>query len=181
MPDENHPTRSLLLDTGLALAETGTLAAMSVDHVVRAAGVSKGTFYVHFKDRMSYLAALHRRFYETVGERIRTATASLAPGGERLRRASEVYLDECLRARGVRAMLLEVRSEPVIASQIRENIALFGALAAEDLRALRVPEPTSAARLYVAMVHEPALAELERGRLDSKARRALWHLGQLEA
>src|SRR5262245_49961506 len=121
MADDTHPTRIALLDAGLALAETASLAATSVDQVVRAAGVSKGTFYVHFTDRSEYLAALHRRFYAGVNAQISEAIAAHSPGAERLRRGAVAYLDACVRSRGAKAMLLDVRSEPAIAAQVRQN------------------------------------------------------------
>jgi TetR/AcrR family transcriptional regulator, transcriptional repressor for nem operon len=177
VPEPSHPTRNLLLEKGLALAESGSLAATSVDDVVRAAGVSKGTFYVHFKDRATYLAALHRNFYDMLGVRIRESMAPLVPGAARLRRGAEVYLDGCLHSRGVKAMLVDVRSEPAITAQIRENSAGFASLIVEDFTALKVAEPAAAARLFIAMVQEVALGELDRGGPDRKLRRALWHLG----
>jgi TetR/AcrR family transcriptional repressor of nem operon len=175
VPDEAHPTRAALLSAGLALAESGSLAATSVDHVTRAAGVSKGTFYVHFADRSGYLVALHRAFYAGIGVRIRQALGAHPPGAERLRAGAGAYLDACLDARGVKAMLLDVRSEPAIAEQVRENVAAFAALVTEDFAALGAPDPGSAARLFVAMVQEVALTELQGSGLDEHLRAALWH------
>ena len=58
-------TRENLLQAGLALAERLGLEGLSVNAVVDAAGVSKGTFFHHFRDRVSYLVALHRRFHDS--------------------------------------------------------------------------------------------------------------------
>jgi TetR/AcrR family transcriptional regulator, transcriptional repressor for nem operon len=174
VPDDAHPTRAALLSAGLALAETGSLAATSVDHVVRAAGVSKGTFYVHFADRAAYLAALHRAFYAEVGTRIGAALSAHQPGADRLRAGASAYLDTCLDARGVKAMLLDIRSEPAIADQVRENVAGFAAIVTADFAALGAPAPAPAARLFTAMVQEVALAELQGGGADEDLRAALW-------
>ncbi|GAA4370183.1 TetR/AcrR family transcriptional regulator [Agromyces bauzanensis] len=179
MPETTHPTRQLLLDAGLAAAESGTLAGTTVDDVVRAAGVSKGTFYVHFTDRSAYLVELHRSFYDALGARVRAAMTDLPPGADRLRRGTEVYLNACLSARGVRAMLLDVRSDPVVAVRIREHNAHYLDLVAEDLDALATPDPGSAGRLFVAAVHETALAELEEGREQPRLRRALWRIARI--
>ena len=59
-------TRANLIETGLVLAEDLGLEGMSVNAVVAAAGVSKGTFFHHFPDRVSYLVALHRRFHDVL-------------------------------------------------------------------------------------------------------------------
>ena len=41
-------TREALLDAGAVVAERDGLAGLSVSAVAEAAGVAKGTFYVHF-------------------------------------------------------------------------------------------------------------------------------------
>ena len=48
-------TRANLIETGLVLAEELGLEGLSVNAVVSAAGVSKGTFFHHFSDRVTYL------------------------------------------------------------------------------------------------------------------------------
>ena len=59
-------TRENLLQAGLALAERLGLEGLSVNAVVNAAVVSKGTFFNHFRDRVSYLVALHRRYHDVL-------------------------------------------------------------------------------------------------------------------
>jgi AcrR family transcriptional regulator len=173
MADESHPTRALLLDAALSLAESGGLPRMSVDEVVRAAGVSKGTFYVHFTDRRAFLTALHRRFYEQLSAVVAISVHGRGPGLERLGLGTQAYLSCCLEARGVRAMLLDVRSDPAISSEIRSNVARFTTLVAEDLAEAGMQGGPAAARLYVAMVAEAALAELELARPNAEIRAAL--------
>jgi TetR/AcrR family transcriptional repressor of nem operon len=173
VPDEHHPTRGALLDAGLTLAESRSLPAMSVDEVVRAAGVSKGTFYVHFVDRSAYLVALHVRFYERLSAAVAGAIEGLPPGARRLWRGTEAYLDCCLDSRGVKAMLLDVRTDPAIAGEIRRNVAHFALVAAEDYTAAGTTGAQAAARLYVAMVAEAAIMELERGAPDPAVRENL--------
>jgi AcrR family transcriptional regulator len=180
MADESHPTRAALLDAGLRLAESASLAATTVDHVVRAAGVSKGTFYVHFADRTAFLAALHETFYVAINERIAKAMAPHPPGAQRLRSGAEAYMDACVQSRGVKAMLVDVRSEPAIAARIRANADAYAATAATDFAALGAPQATAAARLFVAMVNEVALAELEAAEPQPELREALWHLARAE-
>jgi TetR/AcrR family transcriptional regulator, transcriptional repressor for nem operon len=171
--DETHPTRGMLLDAALELAESRSLPAMSVDEVVRAAGVSKGTFYVHFIDRSTFLVALHRRFYERLSAAVARAVEGEPAGPERLRRGTEAYLDFCLESRGVKAMLLDVRTDPAIAEEIRRDTTRFAGLAAEDYAAAGIPYPDAAARLYVTTVAEAAMVELEGGARDPAVRDAL--------
>jgi TetR/AcrR family transcriptional repressor of nem operon len=105
----SHPTRQALLDAGLKLSATASLSRITIDAIVRDAGVAKGTFYVHFTDRAAFLAALHAQFHERLRDAVLQATADLAPGSRRLRKGTETYLDGCLHERGVKALLLEAR------------------------------------------------------------------------
>src|SRR3954466_13104938 len=96
-------TREALLDAGVGVAEAQGLAGLSVNRVVAAAGVAKGTFYVHFADREAFVDALHERFHERVRRAVAEATADVPPGAEQLVRGAEAYLDVCLDDRAVKA------------------------------------------------------------------------------
>ncbi len=176
MADANHPTRLLLLDAGLALADDKALAAISVDDIVRGAEVAKGTFYVHFTDRTAFLVALHGRFHEQLRDAIRSSSAASEPGYQRIRRATIAYLDGCLQARGVKAMLASARGEPAIAQEVARSNDRFARAASGDIRAMGRPDPLETARLFVVMTAEVALLELERGVPDAKLRRALFRM-----
>jgi len=176
MPDHTHPTRQILLDAGLALADGGALSTLSIDLIVEAAKVAKGTFYVHFRDRADYLVALHRRFHDGLAAAIRTAGAGLAPGGPRLRASTLAYLDGCLSARGVKAMLLEARGEPAVAREVAASNERFARAAVPEFEAIGARHPVETARLFVAMVAEVALLELAKGRRNAPLRAALWDL-----
>src|ERR1700733_2071950 len=99
-----NQTRQGLLDAGASLAEEHGLAGLSVNMVVARAGVAKGTFYVHFKDRAAFVDAMHARFHDRVRAAAEQALAGLTPGADRLFRAAEVYLDVSLDNRGVKAL-----------------------------------------------------------------------------
>jgi TetR/AcrR family transcriptional repressor of nem operon len=173
MPDVNHPTRALLLDAGRALAEARPLSSLSVDDIVGSAKLAKGTFYVHFSDRAAYLAALHDQFHDDLRARIRTATKSLGPGVDRLRVSTLAYLDGCLDASGVKAMLAEARAEPAIAEKVAAADERFARSATTDMTEIGKQYPYEAARLFVAMTATVAVLELPRRRADTKLRAAL--------
>ena len=174
-----HPTRQALLDAGLELASQGSLHRLTIDAVVNRAGVAKGTFYVHFPDRAAFLVALHVQFHERLLDHILQAVEGLPPGAERLRRGTEVYLDECLQQRAVKAILLEARSEGAIAEEVQRRHASFAQLEQADFATLGWPEPAMAARLFVALGAEVALIELETGRHEA-ARQTLWRFAHLD-
>ena len=169
----SHPTHDALLQAGLQLAERQGLGNMSINNIVAEAGVAKGTFYVHFRDRASYLVALHKWFHDPIKGNVLWATEDMAPGLERLKFGTTVYLDSCLHAKGVKALLLEARSEAPITDEVQRRNADFAALARDDFEAMGWPHAEVSARLFVVMSAEVALIELEMGKA-SAARAALF-------
>jgi AcrR family transcriptional regulator len=166
-------TRANLIETGLVLAEDLGLEGLSVNAVVGAAGVSKGTFFHHFPDRVAYLVALHRRFHDALFDEVMGVIGEMPPGAGRLAAAARTYLNGCLRDRGVKALLLEARGHLPIADEVTHRNRLNVDVVAADFEALGSPHPREAARLWIAATAECALMELERGRRDSAARAAL--------
>jgi TetR/AcrR family transcriptional repressor of nem operon len=166
-------TRAKLIEIGLVLAEELGLEGLSVNAVVAGAGVSKGTFFHHFPDRVSYLVALHRRFHDVLFDEMMSAIGDLQPGRDRLAAASTTYLDGCLRDRGVKALLLEARGHLPIADEVMRRNRMSVDVVAADFEALDSSYPREAARLWIAATAECALMELERGSRDPAARSAL--------
>ena len=162
-----------LIDAGLRLAERTSLSGQSINQHVEEAGVSKGTFFHHFGDRASYVLALHREFHDRLLTEIEDATEGLKPGPERLAVAANSYLDGCLRNRGVRALLLEARADPLIAEEIGDRNASTAKLVQADFAVMKRPQPLECAQLWVAMTAEAALMELRAGRRSPAVRAAL--------
>jgi TetR/AcrR family transcriptional repressor of nem operon len=174
--EATQQTRVALLDAGLAVAEQLGLSGLSVNRVVAEAGLGKGTFYVHFPDRDTYVIALHQTFTERILAAVRGNQSEAPPGLARLRVATETYLDTCLRAPGVRAFLFEARAEPGISDEIAISNDRFAELITADLDAMGWRHPNRAARLAVSMAAEQALLELRRGGQDTQGRQVLWRL-----
>jgi AcrR family transcriptional regulator len=166
-------TREALLDAGAALAEEHGLAGVSVNMVVDRAGVAKGTFYVHFKDRAAFVDAMHARFHARVEAAVVEAIAGLPPGPERLYRGFEAYLDVSLANRGVKALSLETRSDPAVQDSMearRERLAAAGVV---DVQAMGWDDAEAAAQLLAAMTREISVLEFDAGRRLSAPRRTL--------
>jgi TetR/AcrR family transcriptional regulator, transcriptional repressor for nem operon len=166
-------TREALLDAGAALAEEHGLAGVSVNMVVARAGVAKGTFYVHFKDRAAFVDAMHARFHARVEVAVGEAVAGLPPGAERLFRASEAYLDVSLANRGVKALSHEARSDPAVQGSMAARRERLAAAGVADLKALGWDDTEAAAQLLAAMTREISVLEFDAGRRLPASRRAL--------
>lgn len=163
MARDPEPTREKLLAAGEQLAAERSLGELRIEAITARTGVAKGTFYVHFRTRADYLVALHRRFHDRLAAGIDSALARQPPGRARLLAGSFAYLDGCLAEAALKALLLGARVEPDIQQEVAKQNARFSRLAAQDLAALQVPAAAEAARLWVAMVAEAALAEGEAG------------------
>ncbi|MDX6335309.1 MAG: hypothetical protein QOG05_2649 [Streptosporangiaceae bacterium] len=166
-------TREHIVEAGLRLAERTGLAGMSVNLIVGEADVAKGTFFHHFGDRGGFLLALHREFHDRLFAEIAEAVEAMPPGRERLLAAAGAYLDGCLRHRGIRALLLEARAEPLIAGAIAERNQRASQLITPDFTAIGWAHPTDGAALWNGLVVEAALLELAAGHRRPAIRNAL--------
>lgn len=166
-------TREALVAAALTLFDRDGLGAVSVDQVVREAGVAKGTFYVHFRDRDTFLREIHRDFHDRLTRQITSVAERGAPGRERLWRGIVAYLDGCLAERGRKALLFDARAVSSLGEEVARRNAAMSALASRELAAAGYPSPGPTARLVVAMAAEVAYAELVRGRKDTGLREAL--------
>jgi TetR/AcrR family transcriptional regulator, transcriptional repressor for nem operon len=166
-------TREALLDAGAALAEEHGLAGISVNMVVARAGVAKGTFYVHFKNRAAFVDAMHARFHARVQAAVDQAVAGLPPGARRLSRASEAYLDVSLANRGVKALSLEARSDPAVQDSMAVRRERLTAAGVADLKTMGWDDAEAAAQLLAAMTREISVLEFDAGRRLPAPRRAL--------
>lgn len=68
-----------LMDAAERLFLEKGVAATSVDEIVAAAAVAKGTFYVHFPSKEHLLAALQRRFATSFADLVQTAMDKRPP------------------------------------------------------------------------------------------------------
>lgn len=167
-------TRARLVDAGLRMAERTGLPGLSVNAIVAAAGVAKGTFFHHFGDRSGYLVAIHREFHDRLFAEVTETIAHLPPGRERLLAAAAAYWDICLRHRGVRALLLEARAETGrIADAIAERNRQAVGLTRADFAAIGWTHPAAGAALWNGLVVEAALLELAAGRRRPAIREAM--------
>ena len=172
--DEHHPTRLELLRAAIELAERDGLRSLSVAEITATAGLAKGTFYIHFADRTALLVALHRWFHDTVFGRVVDSTAGDEPGAERARRRLIAFLDACRELPGVRALLLDARTEPAIATEVDRRNRQATAIIATDLTETGHPRET--ARILVLAAADIAARESTHGRKLPAARQALLDL-----
>jgi AcrR family transcriptional regulator len=137
----------LLEAVGRAVAEKG-YAAATIDDIVRGAGVSKKTFYEHFRDKEDCFLAAYEAAADELFARVREA-----------QRASDSWLERT-RA-GISAHLRWLAAEPALARVFLIEVAAAGPHALERREALRDRYAGQMAELQADAREEmPALPEL---------------------
>jgi AcrR family transcriptional regulator len=113
----------LLEAVGRAVAEKG-YAGTTIDDIVRGAGVSKKTFYEHFRDKEDCFVAAYEAASDQLLGRVREAQSTRQGWLERTRA-------------GIRAYLRWIAGEPALARVFLIEVAAAGPLAAERRVQLR--------------------------------------------
>lgn len=158
-----EPGRRALLDAGVQVLTTTGLHELSVNSIVAAAGMAKGSFYQHWPSRTDYLRDLHTRFHDQLAGAVRTAASTEEPGAGRLWRMLVAYLDGCLTQRATKALLVEARTQAGLGDLVATSGRAFAALIEDDLTTLGWPHPQPIATLLIAAAAEVALHELHAG------------------
>jgi AcrR family transcriptional regulator len=85
-------TRAALLEAGRALYALRGLDAVSVDEIVAAADVAKGSFYNHFRDKDGFAREIAGGVRRQAERTVEAANAGVTDPGERLARALCVFI-----------------------------------------------------------------------------------------
>lgn len=155
-----EPGRTALLAAGLDVAARCGLTGLSVNAVVDAAGMAKGSFYNHFPTRRDFLVALHRDYHDQLNNEVAQAISGMPPGAQRLRTGVESFLDGCLRTRATKGLLAQSRTDADLLPEVAARNHDAAALMTPDITELGWSDPAAVAVLTVAMIAETALIEL---------------------
>jgi len=109
--------RRQLLDTAEALLATGGSDALRMDHVARAAGVTRPVVYGHFTNRDGLVVALLERHSQRLSEHEALATVGATSFDEYLRNATRAYLSAAfVHGPALRALVAGEHLSPAIES-----------------------------------------------------------------
>lgn len=170
---------SKLLALGMQMADSIPYRKASLAHVARRAKVPVSRLNAHFVDFTHYLIAVQQKFLDELRDEVIAATAPLPPGLERVRIATVVYLDHCLRHHGLRDWLLQARKEePLLAEGLRRQNHSFALVISTEFHILKWPHPLAAARLYLAAIQEAGRLEHAAGKPLPHIREAIWDIAR---
>jgi AcrR family transcriptional regulator len=161
-------TRAAILQAarGCYAAQNGM--SVTVESVMQAAGLAKGTFYVHFEDLAGLEAALGEALIQEIDERLQPARLATDQPLTRLATAVTILLRDLAAARSqARLVVRAAATVPEVRDAMRTHLRqdLAGARGA-DLLALSSVD--LAARLVTALCVQAA-REIADGRIDATA------------
>ena len=123
--EQSEATRNALLDAARSLFGERGFAAVSTEEIVRAAGVTRGALYHHFKDKLDLFTAVVERVEQEILERVAAAALSEPDVWEQQRVAVGAFLDGCLDPAVQRVILTDAPSVLGLAAW-REIEARYG-------------------------------------------------------
>ncbi len=163
-----------LLAAGAHLAQHYTLAELTEARICADAAIAPEDFRAAFGSVLGYVAALQQQFMDGLRDRIVRISDGTPPGVMRIKLAAETYLSACLEQQPLRGWLIEARAHPQVAEGLRKQNQVYWMIMGTELGVRGWPHPQSAARLFLAMINEAAVAEHRAGEPLLEIRSALW-------
>jgi AcrR family transcriptional regulator len=161
-------TRAAILEAARACYAAPTAAPITVEAVMQAAGLAKGTFYVHFQDLAALEVELAAALINELDGRLQPARLTADHPLTRLATAVGILLHD-LASAPPRARLVAraLASVPEVGDAMRAHLR-------QDLRAARAEgllamNSVDLAALVVAGLCEQAVREIGNGRIEKKA------------
>jgi AcrR family transcriptional regulator len=180
-PPGVREARGALFDAGKRLAERGALDSIDAGLIAREAGFPAGVFHACFRDENDYLLALHRHFLGGILRQVIATLAGQPPGGDRIQRAVQAFLDACVSQHSMRDLILRTEAVPQVRDAARIRRRGFMEMLRLEFKAAGWAHPAESARLFRVMVEEAAQAELEAGRELPVVRHILWQFLRSDA
>ena len=171
-----------LFAVSMELANTVEYGDATLILIAKAAKIPVARLRAEFVDFTHYLIALQQQLLDDLRDQIIATSSHYPPGLDRVRSASVVFLDQCLKHRGLRGWLLHARKEkPPLAEGLRRQNHSFALVISTEFHAMGWPYPLPAARLYLAAIQETARLEQAKGEPIAYIREALIDIGRVYA
>jgi AcrR family transcriptional regulator len=166
-------TRAQLLSAATALISRQAVESITIDDIVKEAGVAKGTFYVHFEDTQALVVAVADGLIETFDELLQPQREALTDPILRIAFGCASFIEKAIENPSWAAVVGRMASSyPLIGriarDRLREDLRQF---CAESPPAER-PDPAIALEMAVGGVLQ-TLGALASGRLEAEQARAV--------
>src|SRR4051812_4771201 len=105
--EQTERTRAALIAAGRALFADRGFADTSTEELVRAAGVTRGALYHHFRDKRDLFEAVYEDVEQSLVAKIASSITTATDPLDVLRQGADAFLDACLDPAVRRIALLE--------------------------------------------------------------------------
>ncbi len=151
-----------LTQSALELFSERGFDEVTIDDISTHAGVTKGSFYSHYKSKHEIILAACSHYYRSYQQRVHAEIAPVAEPIDRLRRALELSVHTCIIDNRSRVFTTEVFALSLRDNAVRKSWAQFYdsvremyvglVLAAQAQKQLSVREPRAAVDLMLAAI-----------------------------
>jgi AcrR family transcriptional regulator len=155
-------TRSQILEAGTKLLSERHAAAVTIDNVVSAAGVAKGTFYYHFQSMDDLVAAVGEKLAESFDEVLAPAMHEIRDPIARISFAFTKFLDKAIVDPDWARLVVQSSQSPVVFGHgIRTHVKADVAQAISERR-MSIEDEDLAADILIGTWLQIARGTLER-------------------
>ena len=165
-------TKSQILDAGVMLLAERPPEALTVDAVVEAAGVAKGTFYYHFQSIEELAAAVGARLGESFDDLLTPARQEIEDPVERLCFAFERFMEKAGSDPDWARLVVQSSQSTEFGRGVRAHLKADIAAAILQGR-LSIRDPELAADIVIGTWLQVARGVLERGARPELTRQAI--------
>jgi AcrR family transcriptional regulator len=116
---------SALAESAFELFSERGFDEVAIDDIAKRAGVTKGSFYSHYRSKQEIVQAACQHYYRTYQQKVHQAIAPLADPMERLRCVLEMAVRTCVIDRPTRVFTTEIFALSLKDSQIRAGWLQF--------------------------------------------------------
>ena len=165
-------TRAQIVEAGLMLLAERPPEALTVDAIVEAAGVAKGTFYYHFQSIEELVAAVGAKLADSFDELLAPSRLDEADPVERMSFAFTKFLEKAINDPNWARLVVRSAQVPAALGRIRENLEADLAEAIAQGR-LAMQDEELAADIVIGIWLQVTRGMLERRAPPELARQAL--------
>jgi AcrR family transcriptional regulator len=115
-------TRAQIVEAGLMLLAERPPEALTIDAIVEAAGVAKGTFYYHFQNIEELVAAVGGKLAESFDALLAPSRLDVPDPVERMSFAFTQFLEKAINDPQWGRLVLRSVEAPAAIGQVRENL-----------------------------------------------------------
>ena len=120
--DKRARTRAQIVEAGLMLLSERPPEALTVDAIVEAAGLAKGTFYYHFQSIEELVAAVGAKLADSFDELLAPSRLDVPDPVERMTFAFTKFLEKAINDPLWARLVVRSAEAPAALGRIRENL-----------------------------------------------------------